>query len=99
MAITVKRVPEDISQADVLRKVFGVPERDIGRMARGIETCEWNPARSAESMQGDDPGACEREAVLSVGSKRNYHLCRECAALPAFRSLRRRVLLSEGELT
>jgi hypothetical protein len=39
-------------------------------------------------------GECPNQAVISVGANGQFHLCRDCAALPEFRRYRVRKTLS-----
>jgi hypothetical protein len=59
--------------------------------------CEWNPAanKPATEIIGNPKSrdGCSREASLSVGGKKNWHLCEHCAMLPRFKRLRKRVPL------
>lgn len=59
-----------------------------------FECCDYDPiARRGRT----EDGGCRRVAVWSIGVKRNWHLCDDCANLPEFRLLRKRTLLSQEE--
>jgi hypothetical protein len=61
-----------------------------------MELCEWNPLKNCPATSrpdGSDRAGCTREAIVSVGIKPNWHLCSQCADLPAFRKFRRRIPL------
>jgi hypothetical protein len=70
-----------------------------------MELCEWNPQANApatEVREGNkvlERSGCPNEAILSVGLKENWHLCRSCAALPRFNRPLRRVelILAPGQ--
>lgn len=58
--------------------------------------CEWNPRLDAPALETDHHHG-SRRAELVVGADGRWHLCRECAALPAFKRLRvRRPLRARG---
>jgi hypothetical protein len=63
-----------------------------------IEDCEWNPLRdepATEQKSTNQRWGCARPAMWSVGRVENWHLCDECAKLPRFKRLRRRVRLNQ----
>lgn len=52
--------------------------------------CEWNPIANRAAFIDDPPHG---EATLSVGVDGKWHLCEQCAQLPAFSRYRVRRLL------
>ena len=52
--------------------------------------CEWNPTENRPAFESD---ASHGEAVWSVGSTVNWHLCESCASSPAFARYTRRTRL------
>lgn len=56
-----------------------------------MSACEWHPAEDRPALRTDAPHG---EATISVGSKPNWHLCADCAELPAFKRKRRRIPLA-----
>jgi hypothetical protein len=52
--------------------------------------CEWNPRLGilALSPPHSQPGDCENEAVLCVGTM-GFHLCESCAKDDAFKRLKK----------
>ena len=55
-----------------------------------MERCEWNPVLKQAAFDPPLPTDCPNEATVSVGERKNWHLCESCAALPEFRRFRRR---------
>lgn len=60
--------------------------------------CEWDPVREAPSDYIDcgdtvEHRGCDNSATLSVGVRKNWHLCESCAAKPRFKRYRKRVSL------
>jgi hypothetical protein len=60
--------------------------------AMRVELCEWWPG-GQQAATGRPGEQCQNAATLSVGTTKNWHLCGDCAALPEFKSLRKRVSL------
>lgn len=54
-----------------------------------VERCEYDPETGDAAEEG---AGCDRPAVVVVGAMGQWHLCEQCAALPAFRRYRSRVL-------
>ena len=56
-----------------------------------FELCDWDPERNSPAVdlvfEGERTrlGGCRNPATLTVGARRQWHLCVECAALPKFR--------------
>jgi len=79
---------QDESQRAAEAHMIDPYETDYG----DAEKCEWNPVtnRAATDIPGD---GCWKVATVCVGrGKHNWHLCAECAALPAFRRFSKRPL-------
>lgn len=57
----------------------------------GLDPCDWDPEH--DDLAYSDGAGCPNEAVWSVGSKTNYHLCDSCARLPRFKAFRKRVYI------
>lgn len=83
-AITIRAADTD-EELVQLQKEFMA--KIIGGDAREAFRCDWDPEKNAEAYSGE---GCPNEAVLSVGSKDDWWLCEECAALPAFSRYKRR---------
>lgn len=65
---------------------WGVPVRRRPA-AEAADTCEWDPATNARVA----PGLGHAKATISVGCSPNWRLCADCAELPQFKRLWRRV--------
>jgi hypothetical protein len=54
------------------------------------ERCEWNPVENLPSLDPPRATDCQNETWWTVGKgARNFHLCGECANLPAFYRFRK----------
>lgn len=68
--------------------------------------CEWNPTQNHPAMvfgishpfpqEAEDHGNCQNEATVCVGADGEWHLCENCAALPAFKRFKVRRLLQKA---
>lgn len=65
-------------------------------------TCQYNPALTRYAIY-DEPqigknsgGTCQNEAVWRCGNENVWELCDECARLPIFKRLKKRVRI-DGE--
>lgn len=97
--ITIQRIGEDISMAEVMKKMTGMNDVEIARLERGYETCEWNPVEKRGAYTGNDSGACKRVARICVGASGTWHLCETCAALPEFKRFKAREPLVRGQMS
>ena len=59
--------------------------------------CEYNPVKKQPAQNPPAVADCMNEAELSVGQNGLWHICRQCAALPQFNRLRRRVPLKKRQ--
>lgn len=65
------------------------------------EVCEWNPVQGRGAFGGCDPGACERQAEVSIQRRRagkleSWHLCEKCADSAEFTAARRKPIYTFG---
>ena len=62
---------------------------------RKVEICEYNP--DAKRARYDNESVCGNPARWSVGAHGRWHLCNNCAALPEFARMRRRVPINRKD--
>jgi hypothetical protein len=60
--------------------------------------CDWNPKENkpSEYITGSygPTNGCQNETTVRIGSKKVWHLCDSCAALPVFKKYRSRKKLT-----
>jgi hypothetical protein len=89
MTVSQITIGEPISMDEVLLLMTGWTPYEITRCGYLPEVgeCADNPG-----------GGCQNTASVALGSRDEYKLCEECAALPRFKRFRHRRQLAEGEI-